>query len=107
METTQLKLGDTVFVVDKWCREKGTNWTVSKIGRKWIHLQQNHQKLLMEKGTWVVHFYNRIGEVYPSKEHYQQSQQLIKDKKTIIEHINKYPLSREQIDHIMYYLTIK
>ena len=39
METTQLKLGDTVFVVDKWCREKGTNWTVSKIGRKWIHLQ--------------------------------------------------------------------
>ena len=47
METAQIKVGDTVFVVDKWSREtkKGMNWTVSKIGRKWIHLQQNHQKV--------------------------------------------------------------
>ena len=36
METAQIKVGDTVFVVDKWSREteKGMNWTVSKIGRK-------------------------------------------------------------------------
>ena len=109
METAQLKVGDTVFVLDEWSRgtKKGMNWTVSKIGRKWIHLQNNHLKLLMEKETWIVHFYNTKGKAYFSEEHYQQSQQLIKDKKNIVEHISKYPLSREQIDHIMHYLAIK
>lgn len=61
----------------------------------------------MEKETWIVHFYNTKGKAYFSEEHYQQSQQLIKDKKNIVEHISKYPLSREQIDHIMHYLVIK
>ena len=99
MGTTQLKLGDTVFVVDKWSRatEKGTNWTVSKIGRKWIHLQQNHLKLLMEKETWIVHFDNRRGEAYPSKEHYQQSQQLIKDKKTLPNTSANIPLAENKL----------
>ena len=109
METTQLKVGDTIFIVDKWSRatEKRTNWAVSKIGRKWIPLQKNHLTLLIKKETKCVHFDNRMGEAYSSKEHYQQSQQLIKDKKNMVEHINQSPLSREQIDHIMHYITIK